>query len=119
MPSGNGLIPARSTVWNSPSKLERRLGPQATHQLDLLGLTAAAVRERLVEGDVLDFVPSGPDAEAQAVARQHGDLGGLLGDEHGLALGQDHDALTSSNVVVTPATNAKNVSGSWNATSLS
>ena len=33
-----------------------------------------------------------PDAEAEASAGQHVDLGGLLGDERGLALGQDDDA---------------------------
>ena len=46
---GRGLMPARSMVWNSPSKLERVLGPQPPHQLDLLGLATAAGREVVVE----------------------------------------------------------------------
>ena len=38
------------------------------------------------------MIPSGADAEHQATAREQVDLGGLLGDERGLPLGQDEDA---------------------------
>ena len=68
---------------------------------------------------VLDDVPAGADAEPEAVARQDGQLGCLLGDEHGLALGQDQHGVTSSSVVVTAAMKLKIENGSWKATSLS
>ena len=72
-------------------EVDHVLGPQLPQQLDLLCRTLPSVGERLVERDVLDGVPASADAEAQPVARQHGELGGLLGDEDGLALGQDQD----------------------------
>ena len=65
--------------------------PEQAHHLDLLGLAPPAIGEGLVERNELDGVPPSADAEAEPVARQHGELGGLLGDEHGLALGQDQD----------------------------
>ncbi len=66
-----------------------RLGPQGAHDLDLLFRAAAAVVEVLVQADKLDLVPPDPDAEPEAPARQDVETGGLLGDQHGLALRQD------------------------------
>ena len=66
-----------------------RLGPQRLHDLDLLLRAAAAVAEILVEAGELDRVPADPDPEPEASAAQHVERGGLLGDEHGLALRQD------------------------------
>ena len=66
-----------------------RLRPQRLHDLDLLFGAAAAVMKVLVEADKLHLVPADPDAEPEAPARQHVERGGLLGDEHGLALRQD------------------------------
>jgi hypothetical protein len=50
---------------------------------------AAAVAEILVEAGELDRVPTDPDPEPEAPAAQHVQRGGLLGDDHGLALCQD------------------------------
>ena len=63
--------------------------PQQAHHLDLLDLASAPIAEGLVQRHVFDGVPPGADAEAEAVAGHDGDLGSLLGDEHGLALRQD------------------------------
>jgi hypothetical protein len=68
---------------------ERILGPEPAHQLDLLGLAAAAVAEVLVEGLVLDGVPPDAHPELEAVARQDRELGSLLRDQHRLALRED------------------------------
>ena len=48
--------------------------------------------EVLAQGLVLDVVPADAHAEAQAAAREHVDRRRLLGDQRGLALGQDEDA---------------------------
>ncbi len=65
--------------------------PEQAHHLDLLGLAPPAIGEGFVERNELDGIPPRPDAETEPVPRQHGELGRLLGDEHGLALGQDQD----------------------------
>ncbi len=66
-----------------------RLGPERLHDLDLLLRAAPPVAEILVEAGELDRVPADPDPEPEAPAAQHVERGGLLGDEHGLALRQD------------------------------
>ena len=68
------------------------LGPQPPQQLDLLRLPGSASRERHVEGFVLDLVPARADAKPKAVPGEDGELGGLLGDESRLPLGEDHHA---------------------------
>ncbi len=70
---------------------EHILGPQASHQLDLLLLPLAPGAELLIEGVVLDRVPADADTEHEPVARQNCELGRLLGDEHRLALREDQD----------------------------
>ena len=70
---------------------EHVLGPQSTHQFDLLLLAPTTVPELLVQRVVLDRVPADPDAEHESVVRQDRHLGGLLGDQHRLALRQDQD----------------------------
>ena len=72
-------------------KAEHVLGPQATHQLDLFGLAATPRGEVLVEGVVFDRIPTHSHPEPQPVVGQQGDLGGLLGHQYRLALGQDQD----------------------------
>jgi hypothetical protein len=79
--TGSGASPAAVTCSGPP--------PQ---QLDLLVGPAAAGGEVLAQGLVLDPVPAQAHAQAQAAAGEQVDLGGLLGDQGGLALGQDDDA---------------------------
>ncbi len=69
-----------------------RVGPELAEQLDLLGQAGPALSERYAEGVVLDLVPADADAEPQAAAGEDVDLGGLLGDEGGLALREHEDA---------------------------
>ena len=45
---------------------------------------------------VLDGVPANPESESEAPAGHDVDLGGLLGDKHGLALREDDDACHQS-----------------------
>ena len=71
------------------AKGDRLLGPQPSQHLDLLLDAAAAVFEVLVEYLVLHPVAADTDSEAQSPAAQQVELGGLLGDQEGLALGQD------------------------------
>jgi hypothetical protein len=68
------------------------LVPEAAQHLDLLLEPAGAGGERRAERLVLDPVPPRAHPDAQPAAGQEGDLGGLLGDEGGLALGQDEHA---------------------------
>ena len=68
---------------------ERILGPQPAHQLDLLGLAAAAIAELLLEGVVLDGVPADAHSELEAIAGQDRQLRRLFGDQHGLPLRED------------------------------
>ena len=70
-------------------EIDVRLRPQRPHHFDLFLRAAAAVVKILVEPGELDLVPTDPDAEPEAPARQHVETRGLLGDEHGLALRQD------------------------------
>lgn len=65
------------------------LVPQLAQQIDLLALAASPVGELLVQRLVLDGVPADADTEPEPVAREHSQLGGLLGHQHGLALGED------------------------------
>src|SRR6266545_373542 len=74
--------------------LERHagLGPQLLHEAHLLlGALAAAV-EVDAQALELDLVPADADAQAKAALAQRIEAGRLLGDQGGLALGQDHDA---------------------------
>jgi hypothetical protein len=68
-----------------------RLRPQRPHDFDLLFRAAAAVVKILVETGELHLVPPDADAETEPAAREDVETGGLLGDEHGLALCQDQD----------------------------
>ena len=76
----------------APLVIDHFLRPEQAQHFDLLGGTAAPVFPVLPQGLVLNFVPAHADAQAQAAAGQHVHLGGLLGDQGGLALGQDDDA---------------------------
>src|SRR5262249_32618698 len=71
---------------------EAALGPEAPEEGDLLLLAPTAYTEVLAERLVLDSVPPRPDAETESTVREHVDLRGLLGEEHGLALRADDDA---------------------------
>src|SRR5262245_2360589 len=68
------------------------LGPELSHDLDLLTDAPASRMEILVEGLVLDVVPADAHAEAQAPASQHVHRRSLLGHQRSLTLRQDHDA---------------------------
>ena len=68
------------------------LCPQQTHHLDLLFVATRSVAEVHAEGLVLHLVPTDADAEPKLAARQHVDLGRLLGHEHGLTLREDEHA---------------------------
>ena len=61
-------------------------GPEPTQQFDLLGGALAPVAEVLAECLVFDGVPTDPDPQPQPSAAEQVDLGGLLGDQCGLAL---------------------------------
>ena len=73
----------------APVEVDDRLGPEAAEHLDLLLRAPSAVPEVLAERLELDVVPAQADSEPEPPAREQVDLGGLLGDEGGLALGQD------------------------------
>ena len=73
-------------------KVHRLVGPKLAHHLDLLGATGAAVLEVHAQGLVLDEVPADADAKAQPAATEDVYLGGLLGYQRRLPLGQDEDA---------------------------
>lgn len=68
------------------------LRPQPTQQFDLFVRSSATGVEVLTEGVVLDPVPAHPDADTEPVARQDRDVGGLPGEQRGLALREDEDA---------------------------
>ena len=74
-----------------PLALERDvgIGPQRLHHLDLFLGPLAPVVEILVEADELHLVPAHADAEPEAAAAEHVETGGLLGDQHRLALRED------------------------------
>ena len=86
-----GARPAPVTVWNLAVERHRLLGPEASQQLDLLGGALAAIAEILSERLVFDGVPANADAETKPTTAEQVDLGGLFGDQRGLALRQyDH-----------------------------
>src|SRR3546814_10853135 len=60
--------------------------PQQAQQLRLLADAAGAGAEILPHRLVLDGVPAEADAEEQPPARQHVDLGRLLGDQRRLPM---------------------------------
>src|SRR5207245_7710861 len=69
-----------------------RLGPQLSHDGDLLADAAATRVEVLVQGLVLDMIPADAHAESQAPSGEDVHRRGLLGHQRSLALGQDDDA---------------------------
>src|SRR5207248_6648719 len=71
---------------------DHRLAPEAAHYVELLLHPPGAVLEILAERLELDVVPADADAEPEAAAIEHVDLGRLLGDERRLPLRQDDDA---------------------------
>src|SRR5262249_10917239 len=66
--------------------------PEEPHDLELLLDALAAIAKALAERLELHGVPADADAEAEPPAGEDVDLRRLLGDERGLALGQDDDA---------------------------
>ena len=72
-------------------EVDQVVRPQRAHELDLLLLPAAAIAEILAQRLVLDVVPAAADAKSEAIAREHTKLGGLLGDQRRLTLGQYED----------------------------
>ena len=90
-PPGQGVEAGTVDAMPVPVEVDDGLVPEAAQHFDLLLLTLASVGELLVKGVVLDVVPTGPDTEAEATAREDVDFSGLLRDEHSLALGQDDD----------------------------
>ncbi len=88
--TGSGARPAPVTRWYLPSNVTVWFGPQPPHQLDLLAQTALP---RLVKSSPsasysTAFQPSPTPNRRPALAEQV-NLGGLLGDKHGLPLRQD------------------------------
>ncbi len=73
-------------------EVDHIFGPEGTKQLDLLLKTATPVAEPFVQADVLNLVPTNPDAQPQLATGQDVDFGGLLRDQRGLTLRKDHDA---------------------------
>ena len=71
---------------------DRRIGPERAQDRDLLLAPRAAIAEVFVQAVVLDLVPADPDPQAEATAAQQIERRGLLGDERGLPLRQDHHA---------------------------
>lgn len=80
-------------------KGDEGFGPQAAHESDLLDDARGAVLEVFAEGFELDGVPADADAKAETAAAEEVQGGGLLGDEGGLALGEDDDAGAEANLV--------------------
>src|SRR6201999_616638 len=62
------------------------VGPKRPHHPGLFLGPLAAVVEILVEAEDLHLVPTDADAKPEAAAGEHVETGGLLGDQHGLAL---------------------------------
>ena len=84
-PGGGDAVPAALEV-------DDRLGPEPAQHLDLLLERRPRFAEVLAERLELDVVPAEADAEPEPPAGEQVDLGGLLGDERGLPLGQDEHA---------------------------
>ena len=90
------------------------LAPEPSQHVHLLFHPAPAVTEVLVQGLELDRVPADADAEPRPSPVEDVELGPLLGDERGLALGEDEDRGRELDRSVTAARWAKRRSGSWN-----
>ena len=80
-------------------KVHYFLRPQGAHQVDLFLGADAASGEILAQRLELHVVPANADAQGEAAATEHVDLGGLLGHQGGLALGQDEDAGDEANAL--------------------
>ena len=76
-------------VMPLPLEVDMRLGPQCLHDLHLLLRASSPIVEILVQTDELHLVPADPDPQPETAAAQHVKAGRLLGDQHGLSLGQD------------------------------
>ena len=76
-------------VMPLPLEGHMRLGPQGLHDLHLLLRPSSPIVKILVQTDELHLVPADPDPQPKPAAAQHVKAGGLLGDQHGLSLGQD------------------------------
>ena len=72
-----------------PVEVHMRLGPQGLHDLHLLLRPSSPIVEILVQTHELHRVPADPNPQPKPAAAQHIKAGGLLGDQHGLSLGQD------------------------------
>ena len=73
-------------------EVHKRFSPQQAQQFDLLLDALAAIAEVLVQGAVLDLIPTYPNSQPQASAAEYIQCGGLFGNQSRLALGQDKDA---------------------------
>ena len=89
--TGSGLMPDAVEVVPVAVEGDELLRPQLAHDRDLFLDSPAAVREVLIEGLVLHPVAADTDAEPQPAAGQQVEFGGLLGEQHGLALCADDD----------------------------
>ena len=89
--TGSGFTPMRSRWCHCAVEGDQFLRPQQAHDLDLLLEAPTTIREVLIERLVLHPVAPDADAEAQPPAGEQIELGGLLGEQHGLALGADDD----------------------------
>ena len=75
-----------------PVEVEVGLGPERTHDVDLLIENSGPVLEVRAEGFVLGPVPSDADRDADATAAQQVDRRDLLRGKRGLTLREDEDA---------------------------
>ena len=97
-PDGDGALhrqridPGGVDALPLPFEVDDRGGPEGAQECDLLLAACAAVGELLVQPLVLDLVPADADAEPHPPAAEDVDLGGLLGDQDCLPLGQDDHA---------------------------
>jgi len=96
-PQGDGTLHGRRVepdiTQTMPAALEgdEIFGPEPSQHIHLLFHAAPAVTEVLVQGLELDRVPADADAEPRPSPVEDIELGGLLGDERGLALREDED----------------------------
>lgn len=75
-----------------PLEGRRVLRPQRPEDFELLVDPGAAPLEVFAQGDVLQRVPADADTQPEPPIREQVDMGGLLGDEGGLALRLHQDS---------------------------
>src|SRR5580658_10690729 len=95
----------------APAEIHMRFGPQSLHELHLFLRTQPPIAEILVEPYELNLVPADPDPQPEPAAAQHVKAGGLLGDQHGLPLGQNEHLRREANPRRTTAEKAKQNKG--------